>query len=193
MNHNYPETSQSKYPNDSRPSKKRYPRLDEKGPHSLTILSSTLPHKALVTTLDKVVDPSVFVGAQSKEEAQSISRQRLQSLTPPSDIVSDLDLDHYLNGVASLSHSRSMLVQSLVHSMLQGGVKVETIGWILSGAVSLPDLKCVLETYLGGSSSVEGAKRPQPLQDQNAPLRAVQRDLPFIEDIILLLGNATSG
>ena len=194
MNHNHPaETSQLEYPNDSRPLKKRYPRLHKKGPRSLTILPLTLPHQALTTTLGKIVDPSVFGGAQSKEEAQSISRQPLQSLTPPSDIVSALDLDHYLGGVASLSPSRSTLEQSLVHSMLQGGVKAETIGWILSGAVSLPDLKCVLETYSGGSSTAEAAKQPQPLEDQKALCRAVQLDLPVIEDIISLLGNATSG
>jgi hypothetical protein len=70
------------------------------------------------------------------------------------------------------------MVQSLVHSMLQGGAKAETIGWVCSGAVSLPDLKCVLETYSGACSS----------------LRAEQRELPFQEqeDIIALVGNATS-
>lgn len=194
MNHSSPETFHSKNPIDSRPSKKGYPRLYKKGSRSLTILPSTLPPQALVTTLGEVVDHFVFGGAQSKEEApQSICRQPPQSLTPPSDIFFGLDLHQYLDGATSLPHSRSALVQFLVHSMLQGGVKAETIEWIFSGAVSLPDLKCVLETYSGGCSSSEGAKSPQPLRNQNAPLRAKQRDLPYIEDIISLVGNATSG
>jgi hypothetical protein len=125
-----------------------------------------------------------FGSAQNKEvdQCRMISHQPLQYPNPSAAIPSGLDLDRYPYGATASSSSqhssRSIMVQSLVHSMLQGGAKAETIGWVCSGAVSLPDLKCVLETYSGACSS----------------LRAEQRELPFQEqeDIIALVGNATS-
>jgi hypothetical protein len=142
---------------------------------SVTLNSSSRPAQTSESRHRPIDSRPALLEKRHRLENKELDQEGHHSLT--------MDLDEYPPyGATSWS---------IEQSLLQGGAKVETIGWILSGAVSLPDLNCVLESYSGISISRERAARPQPPRNQNAPFFPEQRrDLSFQEDIISLFGNA---